>query len=79
MELEDKGFHWRLLIEDKDGFNETNSDEWITGEPTTRQARYGSFNIDAPSPYVMHGQYRGAAKMALMKVTMEGAPMFFHS
>ena len=78
-ELEDKGFHWRLLIEDKDGFNETNSDEWITGE-TNYQASLDMvlFNIDAPSPYVMHGQYRGAAKMVSdVKVTMEGAPMFF--
>lgn len=78
-ELERTGFHWRLKVEDKDGFTEINSDDWVTGE-TNYEASLDMvlFNIDAPSPYVMHGQYRGAAKMVSdVKVTMEGAPMFF--
>lgn len=78
-EMERAGFHWKLRVDDKDGFTETNTDEWITGE-TIYEATLDMTlaNTEVPAPYVMHGPYKGTAKMLSdVRVTMEGAPMFY--
>lgn len=78
-EMERAGFHWTLRVDDKDGFIETNAEDGISGE-TIYEATLDMtlVNTEAPASYVMHGPYHGAAKMLSdVKVTMEGAPMFF--
>lgn len=78
-EMERAGFHWTLRVDDKDGFTETNAEDGISSE-TIYEATLDMtlVNTGAPTSYVMHGPYQGAVKMISdVKVTMEGAPMFF--
>lgn len=77
-ELERTGFHWVLSVDDKNGFTETYEEEVITETIYEATLDMTLVNVKAPTPYVMHGNYQGAAKMLSdVKVRMDGAPMFF--